>query len=606
MSYRVLAINPGHNGSTCLLVDGKVEFYIEEERLSRSKYDGNPFRGMLEAIQMGPIDELVIAGTASTHTTSLKMPWTGENPYSALVRKFYPNVKTTLAGDQHHLGHAVGAYFNSGFETAVAIVVDGAGSYRSLKLGDNSQSPEPQGFETESIYHCKDPYTIIEKYKSFGNNYTFNFKGVSPEGTTYIFDDAVTLTKVYEAVSEYLGFGYIEAGKTMGLAPYGRYDDRFSELFINGRGNKNMVAPNYPAGAKIDINRYDFLQYCKDCNCDDSCVDPAKVWHKDATKVTDEAKNLAWMVQDETQKLVGDLVELAVDMTGEKNVVLAGGYGLNCVANYYLKKRFPNINFYVDPVSHDGGTAIGWAKYSYINYCKDNNIEPHREPLTTLYLGPNRLNELKSIVDFNGVDEKHHYNNEKVDSDFVAKLIAEGNIVCIFQSRSEAGPRALGNRSIVFDPRIKDGKDIVNKVKGREWFRPFAGSVLKEDAAEWFDLAGMYESPFMMYAVDVATSKLGEIPAITHVDNTCRVQTVSKEQNQHYYDLIKSFKDITGCPVLFNTSFNLAGDPLVESFYDAIVTLERSDLKYLYVPEIGKLFTKGARESNLVPLTITG
>jgi carbamoyltransferase len=171
-------------------------------------------------------------------------------------------------------------------------------------------------------------------------------------------------------------------------------------------------------------------------------------------------------------------------------------------------------------------------------------------------------------------------------------MIADRNIVSIFQGKSEAGPRALGNRSIVYDPRDHDGKEHVNIVKGREWFRPFAGSALAEDAHDWFDLAGMEESPYMMYAVNVAADKIKKIPAVCHVDDTCRVQTVTEEQNEHYYKLIKAFKDITGVPVLFNTSFNLAGDPLVETIDDALVTLYRSKLKYLYLPELGVLVTK--------------
>jgi carbamoyltransferase len=174
----------------------------------------------------------------------------------------------------------------------------------------------------------------------------------------------------------------------------------------------------------------------------------------------------------------------------------------------------------------------------------------------------------------------------------VAQLIADKNIVAIFQGRSEAGPRALGNRSIVYDARDPDGKDFVNKVKGREWFRPFAGSVLKEDANDWFDMAGMEESPYMMYAVNVAADKLDQIPCVSHVDDTCRVQTVSEEDNAHYYSLIKAYKEITGVPVIFNTSFNLAGDPLVETLDDALETLFKSKMKYLWIPEINVLVTK--------------
>ena len=579
-SYRTLGINPGHNGSTALIVDGKIELYIEEERLSRLKYDGNPFRGILEAIQRGPIDEIVLGGTSPQFA---QLPWNGGDAYSTLVRKYYPNVKVTNMGNDHHLGHAAGAFYNSGFDTAVAVVVDGAGSYHIMATQEGqTQDQSPQGFETESIFHCKDVNTITPIYKSYGNNKGQTIRGRN-ETTEFVFDDATTITKVYEAVSHYLGFGFIEAGKTMGLAPYGRFDERMDDLFIGDRANKNMIIPSYPAGAFIDAGRYKFFMYPEE----------SKDWHKDSSLVQDQFKNIAWTVQDKTQKLVGDLVEKAIDTTGEKNVVLAGGYALNCVANYYLRKRFPDINFYVDPVAHDGGTSIGLAKLAYFKHCKEHEHEAFRESLTTLYLGPDRTSEIEYFAqNFTGGQGASEYENKEVTTEEVAQLIADGNIVSIFQSKSEAGPRALGNRSIVYDPRVKDGKDIVNKVKGREWFRPFAGSVLKEDAKEWFDLAGMEETPFMMYAVDIESAHVGELPAITHVDNTCRVQTVSEDQNKHYYGLIKAFKDITGVPVLFNTSFNLAGDPLVETMFDAINTLERSELKYLYLPEFGKLLTK--------------
>ena len=182
--------------------------------------------------------------------------------------------------------------------------------------------------------------------------------------------------------------------------------------------------------------------------------------------------------------------------------------------------------------------------------------------------------------------------NKPVTTKDVADLIAQGQVVAIFQGAAEAGPRALGNRTIAYDPRDPAGKDTVNRIKGREWFRPFAGSVMAEHADDWFDLRGVPDSPFMMYAVDVKEDKLDLIPAVTHVDNTCRVQTVNKDQNEHYYNLISSFHEKTGVPVLFNTSFNLAGDPLVETLYDAISTLYNSQIEYLYLPEVDKLIIK--------------
>jgi len=171
----------------------------------------------------------------------------------------------------------------------------------------------------------------------------------------------------------------------------------------------------------------------------------------------------------------------------------------------------------------------------------------------------------------------------------VAKLICENNIVTIYQGGSEVGPRALGNRSILFDPRVPDGKEIVNVVKKREWFRPFAATILHEHFEEWFETAGIKESPFMMYAIKIKDEYVSKVPAVSHVDGTCRVQTVKREQNPAYYDLIKEFYNLTGIPMLLNTSFNLAGEPLVETFEDAIKTIKNSKIKYLYLPESQEL-----------------
>lgn len=565
MAYNILAINPGHNGSVAFVSDGEVIFYLEEERLSRSKYDGNPFRTMLVIIQSYSIDEFVIGGT----TDQLhQLPWTGEDSYSALVRKFHPNVKITKIGQLHHLGHAANAFYGSGFETAAAIVVDGAGSLHAEQIGQTNQYV--QGYETESIYSCRYPHEFNAVYKRYSNgdgNSGYYDNGIQE------FDGSVTITKSYEAVSFYLGFGFIEAGKTMGLAPYGCEDPRIPDFFVNGKGNKNLLMPRYPAGAFIDEERYPYLK---------RYLDPAE-WHRDFNLVRDVDKNLAWHVQRDTEQQMFNLIQKAVDTTGETNIVISGGYGLNCVANYKYLKKFPDFKFYIDPISHDGGTALGLARYAWHLY--NQSIESKK--LTSVYLGtiPD-YSSIESIVGDNSLSM------ESADYNDVAKLLEQGNIVALFQGRSEGGPRALGNRSILFDPRNPDGKEIVNRVKMREWFRPFAGSVLKEDVNDWFDMAGLIESPFMMYAVDVKKDKIDQIPAVTHVDGTCRVQTVSAEDNPHFYELISAFKNITQVPVLFNTSFNLAGQPLVETVYDALATLFNSDINYLYLPDIGKIIKK--------------
>jgi carbamoyltransferase len=565
MPYNILAINPGHNGSAAFTTDGELIYYVEEERLSRTKYDGNPFRAMLQILQTFPVDELVIGGT----TEKLhELPWTAENAYTALVRKFNPNVKVTIMGHLHHLGHAASTFYGSGFETAAAVIVDGAGSLHVEQRGETGQLA--QGYETETIYHCSYPHEFNAVYKRYsdgdGNSMRYD-NGIQE------FDGSVTITKSYEAVSYYLGFGFIEAGKTMGLAPYGEHDENIPDFFVNGKGNKNLLIPRYPAGALIDEDRFLYLK---------RYVDPAE-WHRDFNLVRDVDKNLAWHVQRDTEQQMFDLIQKAIDITGETNIVISGGYGLNCVANYKYLKKFPDIKFYIDPVSHDGGTAIGLARYAW--YQQSKSLDSKK--LKSVYLGtPPDYSQLDKLVQSTPITIKD------ITATEVADILTQGHIVSLFHGCSEGGPRALGNRSILFDPRNPQGKEIVNRVKMREWFRPFAGSVLLEDANEWFDMAGLEESPFMMYAVDVRPDKVDQIPAVTHVDNTCRVQTVCKEDNLHYYDLILQFKKLTGVPVLFNTSFNLAGQPLVETLFDALLTLFNSEIEYLYLPDIGKLIVK--------------
>ena len=272
-------------------------------------------------------------------------------------------------------------------------------------------------------------------------------------------------------------------------------------------------------------------------------------------------------------------------MSGCKNVVLSGGYGLNCVANYYYLEELKEteINLYVEPVSNDAGTAMGAAMMFYRSLTNDSYIKNFTD---NLYLGPKYEYSLEDIQ-----VHASAANAEITDCNYadVVKLLTNKTIVAMFQGQSENGPRALGNRSILFDPRFKDGKDYVNQVKNREYFRPFAGSILKEHVHEWFDLRGKDESPSMMYAVNCQPGIEEKIPSIIHVDGTCRIQTVTEEQNYHFYRLISAFYKTSGTPILFNTSFNLGGDPLVETLEDAIETLQKSEIEYLFLPEYGKL-----------------
>tara|TARA_R110000803_G_scaffold5934_1_gene19454 strand:+ start:2432 stop:4117 length:1686 start_codon:yes stop_codon:yes gene_type:complete len=560
MTYNILGIHPGHNGSAALVSDGKLVYYLEEERLSRMKRDGNPFRAMVDICSKYKVNELVIGGT-NDPSEWIGLPWTNESPYVALIRKYNPNVKITWLNHEHHLLHATCAFYNSGFNKANILIIDGAGSKTTYSNGIIS-------FECESLWEgTKKCLNLINKSSWSPTK--------SIIGHNNSLDNTVTLTKTYEAVTNYLGWEGIEGGKTMGLAPYGKQNSNIPQLFKNGRGNKNIFLPNYPSGASINTETNPiFLR-----------IHNPQEWHINPSKLTEIEADLAWQIQNDTQEEVAKLIEKSVELTGNKQICIAGGYGLNCVTNYWIKKRFPDLEIYHEGISHDGGTAIGAAYLGWKNYQPNTRFSKQ----TSIYYGPQyTINQL-------GLTLKNYtkmFSIYDIKPENVAKLISENNIVTIFQGRSEAGPRALGNRSILYNPTDPNGKDYVNKVKNREWFRPFAGTVLLEKAHEYFDMAGLEESPFMMYAMDVWPDKQETIKAITHVDGTCRIQTVTEEQNPHYYKLIQEFEKITGVPILFNTSFNLAGDPLVETIEDALETMLKSEMKYMYVPELGYLLEK--------------
>ena len=564
----LLGINVGHNGAAALYKDSELIFYIEEDRLSRMKYDGNPFLGIEKAFEYTDhIDFIILCGTRNAFG---QVPWTGEDAYTCLVRKKQPGhkVETIKLGDDHHMTHAVTAFYNSGFDDAAAIVIDGAGS--GINIPDLEHLKQ-ETWEVESIWSLSYPAEIKRHLVNYGTNLVDSFALLDNDCQVEM-SDGHGITKSYEAVTQYLGFHAIEAGKTMGIAPYGKPND--SIKIHDGRfNNRSLIKPKFPAG---NVIRCDLNPELKEHEGD-------VAWHTDPDAIDDFRKDLAYAVQKSAEERVIGLIKQAIEITGKKKIVMAGGFVLNCVANYEFLKEFPDVEFYHEPVSHDGGNVMGACQHVYRTLTKDSV----KTPLTTLYLGPDHSKEY-ATADFTG------FSVDDTTATDVAKLIADGNIVCLYQGRSEAGPRALGNRSILFDPTVINGKDIVNEVKHREWFRPFAGSVMAEHAGEWFDFRSRTDSPFMMYAVNVLKDKQPLIPAITHVDGTCRIQTVTKEQNPHYYDLISEFNKLKGVPILFNTSFNLAGDPLVETVKEALTTLERSEMQYLWLPELGKLLTKSS------------
>jgi carbamoyltransferase len=345
MSYNILGITPGHNGSIALFSDGELIYYIEEERLSRLKRDGNPFKALNFLLNKYKIDELIVTG-AGNQTPHVMH--TGENMFHCLVRKYNPKVKFLDFSNKHHLTHISNAFFNSGFNEALGIVIDGNGS--NFYLEDKKETI----FETETLYKCSSLLGIEEINKNY----------ISQNPST------LTIGKTYEAITKYLGFKEGEDGKTMGLASYGKYNSKIPKLLNNKESfsiNTNKGVPLgefiYPLGDSLELK-----------------------------------KDLAWKIQQETQQYIGDQIEIFLKLNPSKKIVCSGGYFLNCVANYYFKKRFPNIEFYFDPISHDGGTSIGAVLYRWF---KLNNIFIS---FRSLYYGPKYSKEellegIKKYVD---------------------------------------------------------------------------------------------------------------------------------------------------------------------------------------------------------------
>lgn len=596
MAQWIAAITRGHNSGVCLLKDGEIVFAVEEERLSRNKYDGGPYASMIKILEYtDKIDYLVIAHTQPLKETAGRVDFSGDDVYTGLARKLglisrkenpHNHPQVIDLSHIHHKLHAACAFYRSGFDIATAVVVDGAGTFIPMQFNGNQEMT----WELESIFTCRYPVNFKTIYKHQGGRGPWagwQFKEMSSEregeeGThELILDDSAGITKAYEAVTQYCGWAPIEAGKTMGLFPYGEPNDKIPPIYTDGGGgrwrtsDRNLIIPTYPNGAEVNQGRYKELETPEDV-----------IENNEDVTLLQNRRDMAYAVQTQSQAEVLRLIRKAVEETGIKNVVLSGGYGLNCVANYWYLEQLKDegINFYVEPISNDAGTCIGAALLIHHKLNDDDNVRPYAD---SLYLGP-KYEYTKEDVE--AVAKKYNATSvtEATHKDVVA-LLRKKNIVTLFQGRSESGPRALGNRSILFDPTFEDGKDYVNRVKRREYFRPFAGSILYEHAHEWFDMRGMEQSPHMMYAMNCQPGIAEKIPSIIHVDGTCRIQTVKREQNPHYYDLINEFYKESGMPILFNTSFNLGGEPLVETLDDAVRTLANSDMEYLYLPEVGLL-----------------
>ena len=363
---KILGFNPSHHGSVCLLQKGNVKFFIEEERISRKKHAGYPFRSFIDLLQKHKITQLTWASPGLLYPINhLEYDKYLEDsiPIWLLLATSYQNNSIDCSDfslEFHHTVHAAHAFYNSGFDKALSIVVDGSGSGIKKNL---------QNREHKSSYKCSYPdiFTPIEKF-SFGRN--------SPN-KEYVSD-----CRSYEGITQYLGWSRDEAGKTMGLSSYGKPDKNIPSFLGKQKHNiwKNIWDDPESSG-DLELNTSNFPYLKLKTN--------PKEWHKDSSKITNLEKNIAWRIQYDTQKHIGDFIERSIKKTGLKKVCCSGGYFLNCVANYYLKKRFPDIEFYFEPISNDAGTAIGASKLLWHHVTQDKTIRPQK----TLYYGPEYTKE---------------------------------------------------------------------------------------------------------------------------------------------------------------------------------------------------------------------
>ncbi len=532
---RILGVSPAHDSTVCVLNNGQIERFYKEERLTRVKRSSHPWLSLLKIYEEfnNSIDYVVI-GSPSPNTFSDIGQW--------CERVFKCPIEYVC--NEHHKQHAALAFCNSGFNEALVLVADRCGT----NYGEAIR-------ESETIYHCDYSNGFTELYKSYWrmdindeslNELLNNLQKKYPH-CDLVCESQYSITKVYESATTLIGEHPLENGKTMGLSSYGNDKDS-SQLIMNGIPNDRYFyhitgREDFPITVNrkhIDIDSNNFNQESYQFFAD-----------------------YAYQVQKQTQESVGDLIQKYIKPS-TRNVCITGGYGLNVVANSYYKKRFPNLNFFFEPLADDSGNSIGSSLLMYYKFAKTNT----------------KLNYKNTF--FHGIKEDIPKEYEHCTEDFIVDSLLDQKSVAVYHGLAEAGPRSLGNRSILFDCRNRDAKAIVNKIKNREWYRPFAAIVLEEDSYI-FDMIGVNKSEYMTMSFSVKEEYKDIVPGIVHVDGTCRIQTISSDHL--LYSLLSKLKKKTGYGILLNTSFNIAGEPLVETIQEARKVLSETDLNIVWFPE---------------------
>ena len=541
----ILGVHIGHDRGACLVRDGKIVVAISEERLDRIKYSPGseiPYLSIQYCLNYagikGPNLDLVVFGYAKVDEKNL-----GEKVKKGLREKLLISERK-IKFITHHLAHLYSTFYLSLFEEAAVLVIDGAGNQNREKPRDYLQqfTQDPEVIEAESGYYVKD-FNIQTLWKRWQKREGLK-KGVKC-------GEQISLGRLYWEACLFVGLSFFDAGKLMGMASYG--EDVYRDIEIVKKKNGTIfVDDKWKEYFKLPWTFY-------------------------------ARANIAYKIQKEVEGALIYLANNLYEQIGSENLCMAGGVALNAVTNYLILQRTPFKKLFVPPCTNDTGIPIGCALYGYYELLGGKD----RTSLTNAYLGkPYTEEEIRSAIlrhsQFVSVD----YYNEKQLIENAAKQIAKGKIIGWYQGGAEIGPRALGHRSILCDARKPKMKDFLNfKVKHREWYRPFAPSVLLQKCDNYFVLDR--PSPYMLLLTEVKSEKRKIIPAITHFDGTARLQTVTEEENGSYYHLIKKFEELTGISVLLNTSFNLAGEPIVETPDDAISCFLRTQMDYLVLGNWG-------------------
>jgi carbamoyltransferase len=542
-----------HDSAAALLRDGEIIAACQEERLSRKKHDsGFPARAVkyvLKEAGIGPeqLDavgfydkpllkfERMLSTYIATFPRSFSsfrkaMPvWIKEKLWvPSLIRKELAPYEGPILFAEHHMSHAASCFLVSPYDEAAILTVDGVGEWATASFGVG------KGSDITLFKEIRFPHSLGLLYSAF----------------TY-----------------YLGFKVNSAEyKVMGLAPYGK-PVHFERIM------KEMIHLNEDGSFKLNMKyfSYDYGLTMTNGAFDEFFGGPPR---KAESWMSEREFDIAASVQKVCEEVVLTMTRYIHKETGLKNLCMAGGVALNCVANGRVIRETPFKNLFVQPAAGDAGGAVGVAHWIH------NTLEkqPRGKAWTHAYLGPEYKDaDIKEYLD--GIGATYDRVSDTEVAAKTARLLSEGNVIGWYQGRMEFGPRALGGRSILADPRDAKMRDTLNmKIKFREGFRPFAPSVLADKASEWFEID--CDSPYMLLVAQVREGKR-TIPSVTHVDNSARLQTVTRDESPLYYDVIKEFEALTGVPIVINTSFNVRGEPIVCTPHDAYLCFMRTNMDHL-------------------------